>query len=214
MPQKEPSEIPASEGDSCLRRNLLILITTTYFIGTLELYRQVTSCTCNKTLKKFSLVTMDCSKPGRETKIQYRVASSSICPKTAQNFCVHPTLHSSGRFSNQRFRFLFGTEGLKVNQNSNTVRGRALSFCCVGQKNVITVWVVLPANSICTALPRAHVRQMTTNIFTTTWEYSENWWNVSDDEKQCNVIVNRITNVVLLPWAALTLLGDIFTLLM
>lgn len=199
---------------SWLYINLLILITTTYFIGTLELCRQVTSWTCNKTLKKFNLVTIDCSKLGRETKIQYRVASTSICPNTVQSFSVDPILHSPRMFSNQLFKFFFGMEGLKVNQKSNTLTGRALNFCCVGQKNVMTVWAVLPANNIWRALPRAQERQMTKEISTAIWDQAGDWWKAKDGEKLWTVIVNRITNVALLPRAALTLFGVIFVIVM
>lgn len=148
--------------------HLLILMTTTYFIGALVFCRQVTRCICKKTLKKFNFMTMDCIKQGRERNIQYKVASSSICLKTVQDFSEGGTLLSARTSSQQTLLVvLFGNEGLNVNQKSNAVTGRAVNFCLVGQN--------LQASSMCTALPRAHERQTTT----ATWDHA----GVSDGEK-------------------------------
>lgn len=123
--------------------NLLILITSTYFVDTLEFCRQVTSCTFKRTLKKLSLVRVDPSKVVSEVNTLYKVASSSICLNAAHDLSVNPTPPSTSMSSNQCFTFfkyvLHSRGGLKVSQINNTVTGRALYCCCVVQNRFMTV---------------------------------------------------------------------------
>lgn len=178
--------------------DLLILITSVYFVGALEFCKQVTSCICKRILNKFSLAKMSCSKLSSKTNTPYKVTRSSICTNTAQEQSAHPSSPSRIIFSS--YQCLLGKAGIKFNQRSMAARGRALNCCW--WSHLSTQCAALQA--INTHTERTHERSVQ--------DHRGGWQTGTEDEMQCNVRRKSINIVELLVWVGGTLTGDIFIL--